>query len=269
MAHFYLPTILLPNFYPHKRVFFLLTIFFSNYAIASARPILFIPLLNFSFRKGRVRLQEMPLDTEEEEREEDFRTLAESEAVLEDCQSPQKRTKKCPPKVRGWKRNQDIRADSRSNFIHPTPDCLKSPFQYFEDMFPLNLIDEIVFQTNLYARQKDVNTSFQIDRHEFMVFLGIVIYMGVCDLPAIEDYWAMMTRVPQIADCMSSKRFCTIRSLLHFNNNDHCGESNDRFYKIRPIFDAITKQFQMIKETPTQSVDEVMVAYKGTRAGNL
>ena len=136
-------------------------------------------------------------------------------------------------------------------------------------MFPLNLIDEIVFQTNLYARQKDVNTSFQIDRHEFMVFLGIVIYMGVCDLPAIEDYWAMMTRVPQFADCMSFKRFCTIRSLLHFNNNDHCGESNDRFYKIRPIFDAITKQFQMIKETPTQSVDEVMVAYKGTRAGNL
>ncbi|KAJ4935696.1 hypothetical protein JOQ06_017225 [Pogonophryne albipinna] len=32
------------------------------------------------------------------------------------------------------------------------------------------------------------------------------MYMGISELPAVEDYWAMETRVPQVANLMSSKR---------------------------------------------------------------
>ena len=102
-----------------------------------------------------------------------------------------------------------------------------------------------------------------------MVFIGVILYMGVVHLPAIEDYWGTYTRVAQVADVMSSKRFRLIRSMLHFNNNENIRGSTDRFFKIRPLFSALVKQFLLVKPTPTQSVDEVMVAYKGTRAGNL
>ena len=93
--------------------------------------------------------------------------------------------------------------------------------------------------------------------------------MGINVLPSIDDYWSHITKVPHVADVMTGKRFKLLRSSLHFNNNEDAPGSQDRFFKIRPIIDYITNKFQQIKETPIQSIDEVMVAYKGTRAGNL
>ena len=198
-------------------------------------------------------------DTEEEE-EDDIPRHAKKKA----------RTAKKPPPVKklSWQK-EDITYPPLPPYIHPAPECVLSPFEYFQTMFSMYLLEEIVFQTNLYARQRDVTTSFTTDLHEMMVFVGILCYMGVVQLPSIEDYWASMTRVPQVADIMSSKRFRLIRSLIHFNNNENARASTDRFFKVRPVFNSITKQFQRIPETRTHSIDEVMVAYKGTRAGNL
>ena len=74
-------------------------------------------------------------------------------------------------------------------------------------------------------------------------------------------------RVAQVADFMSSKRFRLIRSLLPFNNNENLAGTTDRYFKICPIFAFLTKQCLHVEESPTQSIDEVMVSYKGTRAG--
>lgn len=68
---------------------------------------------------------------------------------------------------------------------------------------------------------------------------------------------------------MTSKHFHLIRSLLHFNNNENVAGSTDRFVKIHPIYASLTRQFLPVKATPMQSVDEVMMAHKGTRSGNL
>ncbi|KAK3892433.1 hypothetical protein Pcinc_003666 [Petrolisthes cinctipes] len=178
------------------------------------------------------------------------------------------RTRVRPQRHRVWKK-EDICISSLPEFSPLAPDCILSPWEYFLLMLPIDLLEDVVYQTNLYAKQKDVNTSFSIDIHELMQFIGIVIYKGVVHLPSIEDYWATKTRIPQVADMMASKRFRLIRSLLHFNNNENVQASTDRFFKVRPFFSGVTKQFQKVAETPTQSVDEVMVAYKGTRAGSL
>ena len=191
----------------------------------------------------------------------------ESEEDEEVVQSTKRRRTSIPELH--WRKQVDIQPPPLHDYKHQAPESIKNPSQYFHDLFTFDLVDEIVFQINLYARQKSVNTSFSIDRIEFMKFIGITIYMGVCILPNIEDYWNMDTRVPQVANVMSSKRFRTIRSFLHFNNNDVARGSIDRFYKIRPVISSITKQFLKVPATPTQSVDEVMVAYKGTFAGNL
>ena len=191
----------------------------------------------------------------------------EDEEEVDDPAPRRKKAKKTEPE-RTWKK-EDINHPALPPFTHPAPACLRTPFQYFEDMFTADLVDDIVYQTNLYARQKNVNTTFNIDRHELMVFIGIVLYMGVCVYPSIEDYWGMNTRCMQVADFMSSKRFRLIRSLVHFNNNDNIAGVTDRFFKVRPLIASITRQFLQVKATPTQSIDEVMVSYKGTRAGNL
>ena len=102
-----------------------------------------------------------------------------------------------------------------------------------------------------------------------MNLVGMLLYMGVVNLPAIRDNWNTFTRISQVADVMSSTRFKLLRTRLHFNNNDNAGASNDRFFKVRPVFDIFVQNCKTLPETPLQSVDEVMVANKGTRAGNL
>lgn len=179
---------------------------------------------------------------------------------------PRKRTR-TRTKLQRKRRKKDISHPSLPDFCHPVSEFPRSPFEYFQDMLTMPLLKEIVFQTNLYAKQKDVTTTFETDVHELMVFIGIVIYMGVVQLPRIEDYWSPLTRVPQVADVMSYKRYWLIRSLLHFNNNENAQSSTDKFFKIRPLFSSITRRFQNVAETPTQSVDEVMVPHKGIWPG--
>ncbi|KAK3895095.1 hypothetical protein Pcinc_001190 [Petrolisthes cinctipes] len=197
----------------------------------------------------------MPEEDEDEDDEE------------EDKAPPGKKARQTgTPRV--WKKDY-ISHPPLPEYHHPVPEFLQQPHEFFMRMLPIELLEDMVYQTNLYAHQKDVSTTFSIDIHDLMVFTGIVLYMGVMRGPSIDDYWALDTRMPQITEYMSSKQFRQIRALLHFNNNENAKSSTDRFYKVRPLFSGITKQFLQVKATPTQSIDEVMVGYKGTMAGNL
>ncbi|KAK3891500.1 hypothetical protein Pcinc_004590 [Petrolisthes cinctipes] len=83
-------------------------------------------------------------------------------------------------------------------------------------------------------------------------------------LPSLDDYWAMTTRVPQGTNLMSSKRFRLLRQTIHFNDNSQLGGTIDRFctidrfYKGLPLFNFLTNAFRREPQTPKQSIDEVM-----------
>ena len=68
---------------------------------------------------------------------------------------------------------------------------------------------------------------------------------------------------------MTRNRFRAIRANFHFSSNEETGQSKDRFYKIRPLFTLVIKEFLKIPAYPINSIDEVMVLYKVTMAGNL
>ncbi|KAF3854125.1 hypothetical protein F7725_014813 [Dissostichus mawsoni] len=127
----------------------------------------------------------------------------------------------------------------------------------------------ITYQTNLYTTQKDINTTFTTNEKERMTFLTILMYMGIAELPAVEYYWIMETRDPQVANLMSSKRFRRLKRVVHFNDNTELPGTVDRFFKVRPLFSFLNSAFRREPQTPQQSVDEVRVAYKGKTAGNL
>lgn len=102
-----------------------------------------------------------------------------------------------------------------------------------------------------------------------MNFVAILVYMGIAERPSIDDYWAMETRVPQVANLMSSKRFSLMKKLVHFNDNTQIPGTIDRFFKIRPLFCLLNTAFRSEPQTPRQSVDEVMVTYKSKTVGSL
>ena len=167
-----------------------------------------------------------------------------------------------------WKK-QDIDNPPLPEYVHRSPLYVEGPVFYFTKFFTPDLIQHITYHTNLYAAQKDISTSFTTDTTEILNFIAILLYMGVVECPSLDDYWAMDTRVPQVADLMSSKRFRTMRRTLHFNDNTQAHSSVDRFFKIRPLFTHLNKVYRSQPHTPKQSIDEVMVGYKGRTAGNL
>lgn len=130
------------------------------------------------------------------------------------------------------------------------------------------MIQHIAVQMNLYSAH-ELGDPMKTSPEEIENFLSMLLFMGVFNFQAINDYWDLESRFDAIADTMSKKRFNLLRRFIHFSVNQQCDLSTDRFYKFQPLFEILCEQCLLIASTYKQSVDEVMVSYKGTRAGTL
>ncbi|XP_062851349.1 piggyBac transposable element-derived protein 3-like [Trichomycterus rosablanca] len=166
-----------------------------------------------------------------------------------------------------WK-HEDIGTFQVPDSRFEPPDAVKTPFQYFKTLFTDKMIEHIAQQTNLYSAQ-ELGDPIKTSPQEIEEFLAILLFMGVFSFPSIEDYWHHESRFSVIADIMPRKRFRLLRRFIHFNDNQQWDSTPDRFLKIRPLFEMLREQCLLIPSTYKQSIDEVMVAYKGTRAGTL
>ncbi|XP_032436485.1 piggyBac transposable element-derived protein 2-like [Xiphophorus hellerii] len=166
-----------------------------------------------------------------------------------------------------WKQ-EDIDEFQVLNSKFEPPEAVPSPFQYFKMLFTDEMIEHIAHHTNLYSSQ-ELGDPIKTSPEEIEHFLAILLFMGVFNFPSLEDYWHHESRFDLITDIMPRRRFQLLRRYIHFNDNQQCSESRDRFYKIRPLFEMLREQCLLIPSTHKHSVDEVMVAYKGTRAGTL
>lgn len=146
--------------------------------------------------------------------------------------------------------------------LHQTQ--IETVLDYFYFFFSPDLITDIVYNTNLYAVEQ-LGRSIQLTEDEIKSFLAIQIMMGIVQMPAYTDYWARKTRYPLIADLMPLKKYQQIRRYIHFVDNTL--EDSDRYFKIRPLMEKIRKNFLKIEEEGKYSIDEMMIPYKGRKAG--
>ncbi len=176
--------------------------------------------------------------------------------------------KKIPPPVVNWNWRKTL---FRFSVDLPTDDfmsgfnILRSPGEYFGDLFSDDIFTLMVEQTNLYSVQKttvSINTTVQ----EMKTFIGFELIMGIVHMPAYTDYWSNELRFPLISEKMSLKRYQQLRRYIHFADNS-TDDGTDPYFKIRPIFEELRKNFSKIPNEKRMSVDEMMVPYKGKKAG--
>lgn len=168
-----------------------------------------------------------------------------------------------------WRRGDilETRDNQNPNNIQSEDDNNnKSPLDYFSYYFDEQILEYVSDQSNLYSVQKE-GFSINTNPKELQAFLSILIYMGICKLPSVVDYWAQSTRIDQIATILPLKRFKKLRSTIHFSDNTN--QTNDRFAKIRPLINHIREKCKSLKQETKSSIDETMIPYKGTRASNL
>lgn len=161
--------------------------------------------------------------------------------------------------------------------VGPTiPPGISTPTEMFLHIFPNDLIDHIVFQTNLYALQKsggDSKAFLPTNSNEVKTFLGVNLLMGIKRLPSYRDYWSskLELRDHYIGSVISRDRFAWLLGHMHINDNavqpPRSTENFDKLYKIRPLLDKLAETFATsYKPSEQQAIDESMIRFKGRSA---
>ncbi|XP_049782643.1 piggyBac transposable element-derived protein 3-like [Schistocerca cancellata] len=154
--------------------------------------------------------------------------------------------------------------------------------KYFESIFTEELLLHICNQTNLYARQErcvvrsgkkttKVSSNWQDNTvPELKAFLGMLILMGVHQLPELGNCWSSdpILGVTAISSVMTKLRYKKIVENLHCNDNSTCVKKGkpgyDKLHNIRPVIRAISNKLcKVYKPSSVLAVDECMVAFKG------
>ena len=145
-----------------------------------------------------------------------------------------------------------------------------APTEFFTQVYPPELIDLIVEQTNLYAEQRGVTGWVDTIATEIKAFLGFVMATSVHRLSRLNNIWSSdwILSVPALAKIFPRNRFWQLWTNLHLADNTQApGRSEpsfDRLYKLRPMLNILADAFQAAHEPSQQlSVDEAMVRYKG------
>lgn len=139
----------------------------------------------------------------------------------------------------------------------------ENPIYFFECMFDECVINMLVQYTNTYASQR--NKVGNVTAHEMRSFIGILLFSGYVVVPRRYMYWENSTDsgMPLVYNGLSRDRFTFIMSHLHCCDNTNL-DANDRFAKLRPLFDLLNKNFvEFAPYEENHSIDEAMVPYYG------
>ena len=157
----------------------------------------------------------------------------------------------------------------------------KDPLAFFMLFFPQELFELMAYETNEYATicldspvDLPPKSRFQYwedtTADEMKAYVGLQIYMGLTDKPAIKDYWATgdYDNTTRFCEVMSRNRYELLSWFMHFNDNNKQvskGEPGyDPLYKIRPMLDMMRPRLKYYY-TPERelAIDESMQKFKG------
>ena len=143
-------------------------------------------------------------------------------------------------------------------------------WDYMAKFLTESILQKIVRETNRYGRSKGIKSNWEhIDVKKFKCFIGIMLYLGIADLPTYRMIWSdeLLFGVPQLKNTMTVNDFESILFALHFVNNLEENDSdheNDKLKKVRPLVDHFQKRFRAVyNPSRCLSADEAIVKFKG------
>uniref|UniRef100_A0A3Q2Y0J5 PiggyBac transposable element-derived protein domain-containing protein n=1 Tax=Hippocampus comes TaxID=109280 RepID=A0A3Q2Y0J5_HIPCM len=112
-------------------------------------------------------------------------------------------------------------------------------FLCFISLEMLHVIQQCTVQHARHTEQQD----WFMDVPELMAFIAILIWKGVCRVPALSDNWSAEMGYPRIISTMSRNRFQSIMQHLRFDDMFTCGErgETDQFAPISTVWEHFVK----------------------------
>ena len=184
----------------------------------------------------------------------------------EDPQTNAENAAPVPPPPYRW-RKRDIQpldtAFQHAN-IEPEPIIDETPYEFFVKFITKEMLETVVLQTNLYSMQPEgdnINTSPK----EIEQLIGCLFPMGLVKMPNQRSYWEGHMSYNGLSTTFSRNRFEKLMRSIHFVDNLNISEEEkkDRVWKLRPWLSCLRGQFLLVSPEEYQSVDEIMVPFKG------
>ncbi|XP_056640425.1 piggyBac transposable element-derived protein 4-like isoform X2 [Diorhabda sublineata] len=155
---------------------------------------------------------------------------------------------------------------------------LSTPRDFLNLILTEEMMNHIIVQTNLYALflsatstapRALIKTWKDLERDEFLYFLGLLFHTGTVSLNRLSDYWntdPILFGLTSFRRVMSRDRFFGILQCLHFAKNPEPNEPTpaDGLYKIRPLIDIFRRTMDaLIIPTKNLYIDESTVLWRG------
>ena len=150
---------------------------------------------------------------------------------------------------------------------------------FIKKFLPDRLFQHLATATNVRAEcffneidevqlPKRLNAWRPTNSEEMKKVIGIILYMGLIQKPAIEDYWSLdpliHTSYLMNLECLSRDRFQIILRFLRFANYDELHECDtDALRKIRPFLNLVKDIIQnAYLPNKDLTVDESVVLWR-------
>ncbi|XP_077405358.1 uncharacterized protein LOC144037630 isoform X1 [Vanacampus margaritifer] len=151
------------------------------------------------------------------------------------------------------------------------------PVDFLQLFITDELLQHIADQTNLFARQSMQKRAESLPHcrsrawkpvsvSELKTFFALQFLTGYINKPSIEMYWTQdkIETTPFFSRAMPRNRFQLIWSFLHFNDNETAHSSDDKLFKIRPVFNHVVNKFkELFQPGRNICIDEGMMSFQG------
>ena len=157
-----------------------------------------------------------------------------------------------------------------------TEDNKIDPIDCYRPFITNEIIDLMVRKTNQYAEQYFQTheiTSLSKSRQwksttdqEMLKFLGIIIQIGLVQMPKLSHYWSSSQLYGSeiIRNSMSRERFELLLKFWHFSNNSNKNSNQDRLFKLKPLLDLLRARFSLVYiPGSVVTIDETMTPWQG------
>ena len=152
-----------------------------------------------------------------------------------------------------------------SDFFQEIEENCKTPYDFFKIFFSDEISELIEEQSKLYGVQKNLHNEVQfVTRDNIHTMVGILLLSGYNALPSRKMYWRQEPDCHNklVANSMRRDTFDNLMRVLHFADNQMM-DPNDKFYKVRPLFDLMNKNFKKVKAPQKIAIDESISKYFG------
>ncbi len=151
-----------------------------------------------------------------------------------------------------------------------------NPIDCYRHFITDEVISLMVRETNRYVEQyllthkpskRSKNLQWEpITNEEMLKFLGIVIEMGLVQMPKLDYYWSKSQLYGSkiIQNTISRDKFELLLKFLHFSNNNEKDASEDRLVKLNPLLNLLKARFKSVYiPGSVVTIDETMVPWRG------